>query len=350
MNTREKYDGLNGLRTYAILGIVMMHVLANGGYQKHGFILQKLIPSFTNFVFLFMMVSAFGMCCGYYEKIRTGSISVDAFYSKRYEKIWPYFAMLCLIDLIVSPSINSIYEVFANLTLCFGLLPNAQISVIGVGWTLGVIFVFYLLFPFFCYLLGTKRRAWFSAIVAFVFNIVSESYFGASRTNIIYSGVYFVFGGIIYLYRKQLEEFAKTKKMFVWLAAIISVCMYFIIGSNTCTMLLVCEMLLICALGAKKYGILVNPVTSLISGISFEIYLGHMAIYRVIEKLRFTHLVSNDVVSYAMTCFGTIIGSVIFALAAQYGLKKIKFLFCNSTKVFRRNKSEKSKKDFDARP
>lgn len=36
---------------------------------------------------------------------------------------------------------------FANLTLCQGLLLNANISVIGVSWTLAVIFVFYMLFP-----------------------------------------------------------------------------------------------------------------------------------------------------------------------------------------------------------
>lgn len=337
MSNREKFAGLDGLRTYAILGIVIMHILEKGGYQKNGFILQNLIPAFTNFVFLFMMISAFGMCCGYYEKIRTGSISVDAFYSKRYEKIWPYFAMLCLIDLIVSPSINSIYEVFANLTLCFGLLPNANISVIGVGWTLGVIFVFYLLFPFFCYLLGTKKRAWFAAIVTFAFNLIAESYFEASRTNIIYSGVYFVFGGIIYLYRKQLEEFAKAKRIFVWLATVISVCFYFLIGSNTYTMLLVCVMFLICALGTEQAGVLINPVTRLISSISFEVYLCHMVIYRVIEKLRLTHLVSSDITSYVITCFGTIVGAVIFALITQYGLKKIKFVTNNAVKVHRGN-------------
>ena len=71
MQKKERYDGLDGLRTYAILGIILMHVLENGGYQKLGFIFGRLIPSFTNFVFLFMTVSAFGMCCGYYEKSET---------------------------------------------------------------------------------------------------------------------------------------------------------------------------------------------------------------------------------------------------------------------------------------
>ena len=57
--------------------------------------------------------------------------------------------MLCILDFLISPSKNALYEVVANLTLCQGLLPNMNISIIGVSWTLAVIFVFYLLFPFF---------------------------------------------------------------------------------------------------------------------------------------------------------------------------------------------------------
>ena len=104
------------------------------------------------------MVSGFGMCCGYYQKIIDQKISVEDFYKKRYIKIWPYFALLCALDFVISPSKESLFEVFANLTLCQGLLPNAKISVIGVSWTLAVIFVFYMLFPFFCFLIGNKKR------------------------------------------------------------------------------------------------------------------------------------------------------------------------------------------------
>lgn len=86
-----------------------------------------------------MMVSGFGMCCGYYQKIIDQKISVEDFYKKRYIKIWPYFALLCALDFMMSPSKESVFEVFANLTLCQGLLPNAKISVIGVSWTLAVI-------------------------------------------------------------------------------------------------------------------------------------------------------------------------------------------------------------------
>ena len=83
----DRYEGIDGLKAYAIIGIALMHVLANGEYGVGGFVFERLIPSFTNLVFLFMMVSGFGMCCGYYQKIIDQKISVEDFYKKRYIKV-----------------------------------------------------------------------------------------------------------------------------------------------------------------------------------------------------------------------------------------------------------------------
>ena len=66
---KKHYGAIDGLRAIAAIGIVMMHMGANNNYEIGGYIYNKIIPSFTNFVFLFMVISAFGMCCGYYEKI-----------------------------------------------------------------------------------------------------------------------------------------------------------------------------------------------------------------------------------------------------------------------------------------
>ena len=193
----DRYEGIDGLKAYAIMGIALMHVLANGEYGIGGFVFERLIPSFTNLVFLFMMVSGFGMCCGYYQKIIDQKISVEDFYKKRYIKIWPYFTLLCALDFMMSPSKESLFEVFANLTLCQGLLPNANITVIGVSWTLAVIFVFYMLFPFFCFVIGNKKRAWGVAVVALVFNWLCSNYFNAGRTNIVYDAIYFIVSWIV---------------------------------------------------------------------------------------------------------------------------------------------------------
>ena len=71
----DRYEGIDGLKAYAIIGIALMHVLANGEYRMGGFVFERLIPSFTNLVFLFMIVSGFGMCCGYYQKFKDQKIS-----------------------------------------------------------------------------------------------------------------------------------------------------------------------------------------------------------------------------------------------------------------------------------
>lgn len=48
----DRYEGINGLKAYAIIGIALMHVLSNGKYELGGFVFEKLIPNFTNLVFL----------------------------------------------------------------------------------------------------------------------------------------------------------------------------------------------------------------------------------------------------------------------------------------------------------
>ncbi len=118
MNERKiannHYPGLDVVRVIAIAGIVLMHVLANGNYGLSGFLFVKIIGTAGNFTILFMMVSAFGMCCGYYEKFKAGTINIETFYKRRYEKLWPFFALLCILDVVISPSANSVYEIFCK--------------------------------------------------------------------------------------------------------------------------------------------------------------------------------------------------------------------------------------------
>ena len=319
----DRYEGIDGLKAYAIIGIALMHVLANGEYGIGGFVFERLIPSFTNLVFLFMMVSGFGMCCGYYQKIIDQKISVEDFYKKRYIKIWPYFALLCALDFVISPSKESLFEVFANLTLCQGLLPNAKISVIGVSWTLAVIFVFYMLFPFFCFLIGNRKRAWGVAAAALVFNWLCANYFKAGRTNIVYDAVYFIAGGLIFLYRKELAEFAAKYKVSAGAILLVATVAYFALGDNTLTMLFFCVAALVYTLGCKVGGVLVNPVAKFLGGISFEIYLCHMVIYRVLEKLHLVHVFGNGLLAYIFTAVAVICGSVVFSVCAKWFLNKI---------------------------
>ena len=338
ISNKTRYDAIDGLRAYSSIGIVLMHVLTNGNYALSGFVFEDLILSFTNLVLLFMVVSGFSLCCGYFHKIVNNQISVNEFYSKRYAKIWPFFALLCILDFVISPSENALYEMFANLTLCFGLLPNANISVIGVGWFLGLVFVFYLAFPFFCYLLSNKKRAWLSFVAALVFHYLCTVRFAAGRANIVYSAMFFFAGGMIFLYKETLQKIAE-KYCWILLAGILAlVAIYYMVSSGGYVMLMLFSAMLIYALrDSEKACILSNFFTKFLSGISLEMYLSHMVIFRIIEKLGMTKLFASDLLSYIVTSVGTIVGTIVFSLVGQ---KLLAYIVKN--KFFRRALHEKN--------
>lgn len=156
------YSSIDGLRALSCMGIILMHIRANSDYQLDGnFVFNRFIPSLTWLVYLFLMISGFGMCAGYLKKFQNGTVDLEAFYKKRYAKILPFFGFLLLIAFVMEHKISTIYEISVEILLIHGLLPNNAVSVVGVCWTLGVIFLFYLLFPAFSILMKTKKRKGF---------------------------------------------------------------------------------------------------------------------------------------------------------------------------------------------
>ena len=248
---KERYDNLDGFRAYAAIGIILMHVRANGNFEISGFAYDRVIASFTNLTFFFMLLSAFSMCCGYYERFQKNEISLESFYKRRYQRVWPFFVLLCTVELIVDHRLASLYEWFADITLAFGFLPNADISVVGVGWFLGVIFGFYMVFPFFVFLMGNKRRAWLVLCVTIILNVLCQVYFFdgnhvvdsfAARTNLIYSSIFFVAGGLVYLYRDKIKE-AVSLKWLLFVATIAAIVFYFAVSSSVFIMLVLFSLL-----------------------------------------------------------------------------------------------------------
>lgn len=150
-----------------------MHIQANTNYTLQGnFIYDNFIPSRTWLVYLFIMISGLGTCTGYLTKFQNGAVDLEVFYKKRYGKILPFFGFLLLIVVVIEHSIESIYEVSVEVMLLHGLLPNNTVSVLGVCWTLGVIFLFYLPFPAFSVLMKTKKRAWIALGLSLWLNFV----------------------------------------------------------------------------------------------------------------------------------------------------------------------------------
>lgn len=323
----DRYEAIDGLRAYAAIGIVLMHVLSNIAVKPaDNYFTCVIIPWFTDFTLMFMVVSGFSLCCGYYERIKTGKITPNSFYRKRYLRILPFFACLCILDLAITPNIEQVYMLYANMTLCFNLIPNANITMIGVGWFLGLVFVFYLLFPFFVFMLDNKKRGWMSLTLALILAGLCTIYSFNSdiatakigRANIIYTMPLFMAGGMIYLYRDKLKFNGLKQYLFLVFCLILTVAFFMYLEMHkTAFGTLLTEMLLfgvwlIYALGSRDL-ILNNRVVKFLSGISMEVYLCHMVIYRVVERLHIESYIGNENFLYVFTCILVIAGAIIFS-------------------------------------
>lgn len=308
MAVQKRYDNLDGLRAISCIGIIGMHIQANSSFQIHGYIYGTVIPSLTLLVYLFIMISGFGMFCGYYERFKSGEISLNRFYTRRYKKILPFFALLIAIDVIIEHSFSHLIEGLTELTLVFGLLPNNQPSVIGVCWTIGVIFLFYLLLPFFVYLCWDKKRAWLSFGISLVLNIFCSKYYFTSkfvidsfapRHSFLYCAPYFLAGALLYLYRNNIEELGCKIRLLFPLLLIFSIVFFYAVviphsdfNDMLSLPLIFCIPAMLVAIGTPNK-ILNNKVMSYFSGISMEMYLAQMVVFRAVQKLGLEHLFGN---------------------------------------------------------
>lgn len=246
-------------------------------------------------------------------------------------RILPFFTCLCVLDLLISPSVDQVYQLFANLTLCFNFIPNVNITMIGVGWFLGVVFAFYLLFPFYTFLLDNKKRAWFSLIVTLVLVGMATIYSfnpeiakpSIGRGNILYCMPLFMIGGIIYLYRESLCFDKKRKVLWLGICIVLTVAFFlFPEFRKTNYTLLLSELILfaawlIYAINSSDV-ILNNRITKFISGISMEIYLCHMVIFRIVEKMHLEQYIIDKNLLYVLVCIIVLGGAICFS----YMMKK----------------------------
>lgn len=356
VSEKKHYPSLDGLRAMSCIGIMMMHIQANTHYQLSGFVWQQLIPSFTHLVLLFLMISGFGMCVGYLERFQNGTIDLEKFYIRRYRKILPYFGFLIIIALLYEPSVTNFFDATMEFLLVYGFLPNNALNVIGVGWTLGVIFVFYFLFPAFSVLLKTKRRAWLFLIIALWINFVCTRYYFSNfyvnelftpRHSFIWCLPLYVGGGIMYLYRNKIYTLCSKFHYVFFILCIVFTFFYYLLPSNLNGFEIIFYKNFILYFSWLFYAIgvdskiLGNKVMTFLSGISLEIYLSHMFVFRFMEKLHVQYLFGEDNwLSYIVLCLLTFIGLMTLIFGYKLAIAVLKKYFLCKISIKKENNNE----------
>lgn len=300
----KRYNNLDTIRMIACLGIVLVHILKNTnltGLQAgvvFDYILNNFLLKLEKFVSLFFILSGFSISCGYYNKIRNNEMSIVYFYKRRYLKIYPLFALLVLFEasyLLLTHSItlpSAFMECIADGSLSFAFLPFSNLSIVGVGWALGVIFAFYMVYPFLVFCLYTKKQAWIVLFVSIILSYGARNYFSYngiySNANFALWAQYFIAGIIVYLYREKITACLKRMSYAYMLIFVAGVVISFQLSFASVFMenaknLVAWALVLISLLG-NDISISNSRVVKTCSKFSFEIYLLHMPILRFFQK------------------------------------------------------------------
>ncbi len=163
---RVHFPGLNTLRCYAALAVIVSHIDQNIEPRPFlSILLKHLLIDADSAVNLFFVLSGFLITyLLLHESTSTGEVAVGKFYLRRALRIWPLYYLIAIIGLLIFPlifgseySLHMFYPEYPIMTapisvkliLVFCLLPNfASISApMEHLWSIGVEEQFYALWP-----------------------------------------------------------------------------------------------------------------------------------------------------------------------------------------------------------
>ncbi|MGD0139327.1 MAG: acyltransferase [Tepidisphaeraceae bacterium] len=149
VKSRPRLHGVDALRGLAASAVVVHHVVGINGLEVPRSL--HAIPDYFGYaVPLFFVISTFSLCYTYDGRF-DGTVAVRNYLIRRFMRIAPLFycmlAVWVLTDLVKFHQPVSIASLLANLTLTFNLVGPYQYSIVWAGWSIGVEFVDYFVFP-----------------------------------------------------------------------------------------------------------------------------------------------------------------------------------------------------------
>lgn len=335
----DRYENLNAVRTVSSVMIVLMHVMVNGGFIVPDNMLFTLVGRAGALVEMFFILSAFSMCCGYFEKMKNGTMLPKEFYLRRFGKFAPFFWMITAAYTVpmavkaisVKESLDRIAEeAFFNISLLFGFLPDNRMDVAGIGWTLGVIFAFYLLFPFFVCITEDKRKTTASFALFLAVNSVMIHYYSGTgrflKGNILYQMCFFALGAFLYHFRKPLRSAVNAVPCMEWLCIISGTVISMVLMPEDIFVRNVAYMmgfgLIITGCLGKENRVFSNAVMRIGAEYSFELYLSHMLVFTAVNAAVKKITPDRSLLTYLITAAATLAGAYVFSAAAKKALQK----------------------------
>lgn len=170
---KVQLTGIDALRGYASVVIVMFHIVGipNLTISEN---LQFIKSYFGLAVTFFFVISSFSLFLGNAKKYRNENWLRD-YFLKRFFRIAPLFYTMIVVyfifNIFVWDYFCTIPEILINITFVFNLIPGKHEGIAWASWFIGVLSVFYMIFPF---LIATIRNITVSVISYFLLAGISS--------------------------------------------------------------------------------------------------------------------------------------------------------------------------------
>ena len=157
METGMRVHGFDILRGLCALGVACYHVL---GWLQAGHPYNLGLYG----VYVFFVLSGASLWIAYADKMEQG-YPLAGFFAARFFRLAPLYWLAVLLTPIIVGGPWSMHYLALNLSFLFGLGNPGQTAIVTGGWSLGIEFVFYLLFPLLLILVRTPTGVGLRAAV-----------------------------------------------------------------------------------------------------------------------------------------------------------------------------------------
>jgi peptidoglycan/LPS O-acetylase OafA/YrhL len=364
------FPGLNGLRFFAALAVIITHVeLIKGVFGYKSFWSHPLFFNLGGLgVYFFFVLSGFLITyLLLIEQQNYGRISVRQFYIRRILRIWPLYYLVLVIGFFILPNFDGIRLNYlesdfnshftTNLVLYLLILPNLAFSLytavphIGQSWSIGVEEQFYIAWPWIVSRSVNLRRSLIIVIIVMVgikalvlligLELAGTQWYEVLKTFLAMSKFEcMAVGGLGALYLKKNEgptiKFLLSRKTFNASLILIPLLIFFFPASLQDAVHLLFSVaflvvILYFAAGCPMMLSLENKVLSYLGNISYGIYMYHLMIIPMVLYFIRTYLPDVSVFWLNICAYGGSLLLTIGVSAVSYHLYESWFIRLKQT-------------------
>ena len=347
------------VRGYAILLVIICHaayLVPNLPYPVH-----RVAVLGWHGVQLFFLASAVTlMMSWHHEKARDGAVDIGAFFLRRFFRIAPAYYLASILYFLLEPPVGGFDPIQAAATYLFinawhpalmGVTPNAW-SVVPGGWSIGVEFTFYAVFPILACTITSLSRA--------LYLFLATLLVGGTLNSLLWPSLAATFrivpaDNFLYFWLpNQMSVFALGLCLFFLLERdrgrrsilgahpnlIAALSMVLVAGGAfialphwldlrtplppTFLLVSLAFTIFILALARARPGFFLNGLAALMGRVSFSAYLLHLAVLQAVADLPFTQSYLNVTGWSAIVVFAVALMCVVpIILAASWCIYRL---------------------------